>query len=121
MERKPPAPPTSQRVPWGITVPPAITSSISVCLGFGLGEVTIDHVEPFQCNTRLVIFEGPNWSVSPNAQTSFAETATTPRSWLEMVWLFCPPTLGLGTTFQLLPSQCSISVFCGRSWFSACT
>src|ERR1700726_787442 len=82
---KPSATPTSQRFPWGITVPPVITSSMSVCLGFGLGELTIDHAAPFQCNTRFVIFEGPNWSVSPNAQTSFADTAMTPRSWLEMV------------------------------------
>ena len=56
---KPSATPTSQRSPWGITVPPAITSSINVCLGFGSGEGTIDHAVPFQCNTRLVIFEGP--------------------------------------------------------------
>src|SRR6266853_463228 len=118
---KPSATPTSQRFPWGITVPPAITSSISVCLGFGSGEGTIDHAVPFQCNTRLVIFEGPNWSVSPNAQTSFADTAMTPRSWLEMVWVLGPPTLGLGTTVQLVPSQCSVRVFCGRSPFSAST
>jgi hypothetical protein len=106
---KPSATPISQRFPWGITVPPAITSSISVCLGFGSGEGTIDQAVPFQCNTRLVVFESSNWSVSPNAQTSFADTAITPRSWLEMVWVLGPPTLGLGTTVQLVPADADIA------------
>src|ERR1035441_7199501 len=106
IEPKPSATPTSQRFPWGSTVPPSITSStICRCLGFGSGEGTIDHFVPSQCITRLVICSGPKASVSPNAQTSFAETATTPRSPFEMVVELFPPTLGLATTFQLFPSR----------------
>ena len=97
MDPKPSATPTSQRFPWGSTVPPSITSStIFRFLGLGFGEGTIDHFVPSQCITRLVIFSGPKASVSPNAQMSFAETATIPRSSFEVVVELFPPMLGLG-------------------------
>src|SRR5260370_15035164 len=43
-------------------------------------------------------------TVLPTAQTSLVETAATPRR------LSFAPALGLGTTLQALPFQCSVSV-----------
>src|SRR5690348_4396391 len=54
---------------------------------------------PFQCSVN-----GPS-SWCPTAQTSLAETAATAPSPL----LPCGLGLGLGTTVQLVPSQCSIT------------
>src|SRR5262249_938517 len=44
----------------------------------------------------------------PTAQTSLAVTAATPSS-----WLMADPWLGLATTRQLAPSQCSMRVWPG--------
>src|SRR5438128_1975242 len=55
--------------------------------GFGLG--TMLHLVPFQCSVKVP--PGPE----PTAQTSLAETAATPSSWLLPV-----PTLGLETNCQ---------------------
>src|SRR4029077_7509689 len=64
-----------------------------------LGVVTMLHVLPSQCSVN-----GPR-SWCPTAQTSLAETAATATREL----LPCGFGFGLGTTFQLVPSQCSIT------------
>ena len=54
------------------------------------------QVWPFQCSTR------PTEFAVPTAQTSFAESADTPFSWLPF------GNVGVATTLQLLPFQCSM-------------
>src|ERR671931_130064 len=70
---------------------------------FGLG--TIFHFAPYQCSMSVRCWIGAGAAKSPTAQTSFAETAATPRS-SELV----AEPFGLGTMLHLLPSQCSIRV-----------
>src|SRR5260370_2674517 len=63
------------------------------------GVVTMLQLVPSQCSVN-----NP-WSWSPAAQMSLAETAATAIREL----LPCGLGLGLGTTFQLVPFQCSIT------------
>src|SRR5262249_59429728 len=70
-----------------------------------LGLATMLQAVPFQCSVRvwntvpapLVVWK------SPAAQTSFAEMAVTPAS-----RVFCALALGVVTTDQLRPVQCSV-------------
>src|SRR6516162_11468337 len=63
------------------------------------GGATMAHFEPFQCSRNVP----RSWC--PVAQTSLADTAATaPRPLLP-----CGFGLGLGTTVQAVPSQCSIT------------
>src|SRR6266702_4238344 len=71
-----------------------------------LGLETTSHWEPSQCSTNeafcMPLLPG---CMCPTAQMSLAATAVTAVRALSEV-----PGLGLGTTLQLVPSQCSVSV-----------
>src|SRR5579859_8031720 len=73
-------------------------------VGSTLGLATTRQLVPSQCRVsvrpRLVLL---SWF--PTAQISLAETTATPYRWSKVV-----PTLGLETTFQVLPFQCRMSV-----------
>src|ERR687887_422407 len=75
------------------------------------------HCDPSQCSARGDENCGSrNAPTPPTAQTSFGPTATTPQRSLSEEG---PPGLGLGTTDQREPFQCSINVWSStpRSWF----
>src|SRR5205807_611944 len=76
-----------------------------VPLGLGLG--TTFHFEPFQCSINGETL--PGQQLYPTAQMLFAETTVTPfrMSFNDPG----EPGFGLGTTFQFVPFQCSISVW----------
>src|SRR5689334_3746707 len=63
------------------------------------------HEPPFQCIANGMYGEPP--VQRPAAQMSLPEVAVTAFS--SLIWPV-PPGLGLGTTFQLVPSQGSVSV-----------
>src|SRR5215472_7868329 len=73
-----------------------------------LGLATALQLVPFQCSIRVCVAPLALGRKSPTAQTSPAETAVTPFS-----SLFCVLALGLGTTLQLVPFQCSMRVWDG--------
>src|SRR5579859_418052 len=70
---------------------------------FGLG--TRCQAVPFQCSISVcVTLPGPV-RIQPTAQASRADVAATPVRKLK-----CLLSVGLGTSFQALPFQCSINV-----------
>src|SRR5690349_5723794 len=87
-------------VPWptASTVPP-LEAAMAPKKLTPAGVLTMSQLFPFQCSVN-----GPS-SWCPTAQTSVAETAATAPSPL----LPCGLGLGLGTTVQRVPSQCSIT------------
>src|SRR5215471_4290790 len=87
-------------VPWptASTVPP-LEAAMPPKKLTPAGVVTMFQLLPFQCSVN-----GPS-SWCPTAHTSPAETPATAARPL----LPCGFGLGLGTTLQLLPSQCSIT------------
>src|SRR6266571_1951966 len=80
----------------------ATASRLSCVLALGLE--TMLQLVPSQCSISVCI-RPPEVTNSPTAQMSLAETAVTPAS-----SLVCVLALGLETTLQLVPSQCSIRV-----------
>src|SRR5438552_15770326 len=66
--------------------------------------VETDHVEPFQCSSRICSSPVP-LSYQPAAHTSLEETAATLNSRLSLA-----PWLGLEATLHAEPFQCSIRV-----------
>src|SRR6266571_357080 len=101
-------PPAGRRLPTAQAWPEAGSAAapLRVAAEPGLGLATMLQLVPSQCSMRV---EGmplvPFWDW-PTAQMSVAETAATPNRGLARV----PAGLGLGTTVQLVPSHCSISV-----------
>src|SRR6516165_5545050 len=87
-------------VPWptASTVPP-LEAAMAPKKLTPAGVVTMVQLLPFQCSVN-----GPS-SWCPTAHTSLAETPATATRPL----LPCGFGLGLGTTVQLVPSQCSIT------------
>src|SRR5205823_1372998 len=75
-----------------------------IALGIRGVEITL-HCEPFQCSTKAVGFV---LSSSPTAQTLFVEVAAAPNK-KSLIWNF-GPGLGLETTLQSVPFQCSVNV-----------
>lgn len=83
-------------------------SELSLDPTLGLG--TTLQLEPFHCSVRVcrrVVLLLMN---CPTAQTELSETAVTPKR------RFAPETLGLGTTLQLAPFHCSVSVCSFPNW-----
>src|SRR5215467_641668 len=73
--------------------------------GSTLGLLTTLQLVPFHCSTSVTQLVVLQEEEEPTAQMSLAETTATPFNTFEEV-----PTLGLLTTLQLVPFQCSISV-----------
>src|SRR6266571_1442325 len=72
-----------------------------------LGLETTFQLVPFQCSVSVSVTQPVLQELEyPTAQMSVAETTATPFNWFVEV-----PTLGLLTTFQLVPFQCSINVW----------
>src|SRR4029450_10985744 len=67
------------------------------------GPGTMLHCVPFQCKIN-----GAEGSARPTAQSSLGEPGTAVTA---VRLLCCLGTFGLGTTLQLVPSQCSTSVW----------
>src|ERR1017187_772455 len=77
-------------------------------VGFGLGATL--HALPFQFISSVLCWPEPfAKEEDPNAQISVGDTAVIPCRLFDWNTLF-GPMLGLVTTLQLAPSQCSISV-----------
>src|ERR1017187_9852752 len=77
-------------------------------VGFGLGATL--HALPFQFISSVLCWPEPfAKEEDPNAQISVGDTAVIPCRLFDWDTLF-GPMLGLVTTLQLAPSQCSISV-----------
>src|SRR6516164_9086185 len=87
-------------VPWPTaSTVPALEAAMAPKKLTPAGVVTMVQLLPFQCSVN-----GPS-SWCPTAHTSLAETPATAPSPL----LPCGFGLGLGTTLQAVPSQCSIT------------
>jgi hypothetical protein len=71
----------------------------------GVGAGTSDHVLPLNCSVRVVMVPSP-FCLWPTAQISLADTAAMPNSELP-VFPWPTPALGVFTSDQVLPSQCS--------------
>jgi hypothetical protein len=72
----------------------------------GLGLETTLQLVPFQCRVSVCKTPLLELSAYPTAQMSLAEATAT-----EFNWFLNVPGLGLETTLQLVPFQCSISVW----------
>src|SRR5947209_11998611 len=94
----------------------AATPRSQLVLDPTLGLGTTCQVVPSQCSISALRRVALLFWKSPTAQMSLAETAATPRSKLEP-----DPSLELGTTSQLMPSQCSISVWSVSSLWASPT
>ena len=69
------------------------------------GPVTIDHLVPFQCSINVLVARLVSALQRPRDSSWSTRTATLPS------WLYLRPVgVGLATTFQLVPFQCSTSV-----------
>src|SRR5580704_9284075 len=101
--------PTIQTLPGEGTTPANRRSSRNVpFVGLGLGAMV--HEFPSQCKSSVIWRPEPLAAKKePNAQMSLGEFAVNPSKRFDWLTVF-GPTLGLGTTFQLVPSKCSISV-----------
>src|SRR5579884_3784105 len=84
----------------------AATLRNSLLIEPGLGLVTTLHFVPFQCSVNVCVTPAVlTWN--PTAHTSLLETALTAYRVLSIV-----PGLGLVTTLQPVPFQCSVTVTC---------
>src|SRR5262249_41345593 len=87
-----------------MSVPETMAAPFSPLSVPGLGLATTLQLVPFQCSISVCPAPAALTKL-PTAHTSVAETAAAAARLLKPVL-----ALGLGTTLQLVPSQCSISV-----------